>query len=86
MHTSRCISPDYAAENGQGCFGIVTALLAKENRTKQGWMSRHSAKRRAAPARPNEPGRLVLRRMSRGGMFDGNSHRGRKLDEGNHEE
>jgi hypothetical protein len=36
MHTSRCISPDYAAENGQGCFGIMTALLAKESRTKAG--------------------------------------------------
>jgi hypothetical protein len=35
-HTSRCISPDYAAESGQGCFGIVTASLAKEGRTKAG--------------------------------------------------
>jgi hypothetical protein len=30
-HTSRRISPDYAAENGQSCFGIVTASLAKES-------------------------------------------------------
>jgi hypothetical protein len=35
-HTSRRISPDYAAENGQGCFGIVSASLAKESRTKAG--------------------------------------------------
>jgi hypothetical protein len=36
MHTSRCISPAYAAENGQRCFGIVTALLATESRTEAG--------------------------------------------------
>jgi hypothetical protein len=35
-NTSRRISPDYAAENGQGCFGITTASLVKESGIKAG--------------------------------------------------
>src|SRR4029077_3309439 len=56
--TSRCISPDYAAENGQGRFGIVTASLAKESRTKAGLDVTTFSCTQGCTCRPDEPGWL----------------------------
>src|SRR4029077_13038328 len=61
-HTSRCISPDYAAENGQCCFGIATASLAKESRTKAGLDVTTFSCRQGCTCGPDEPGWLGFER------------------------